>query len=150
MCWCWSDKPQDRPTFTQIKEIVSSSTFTQLLDNFRITGDDDNIQTACVHSFKQNLTRKRNAEDNLSEKRLSASPSPSVLSLLAASSDEENIVQVYYGTGKGKVGVIRFQSAEPNCEVSKQSISYVNNSTYYNKHSISQLYMFVVIVFRFN
>lgn len=121
MCWCWSDKPQHRPTFTQIKEIVSSSTFTQLLDNFRITVDDDSIQTACVHSFKQTLTRKRNPDDNIPEKRLSASPSPSVLSLLAANSDEENIVQVYYATAKGKVGVIQFQSGETNCQVSKQS-----------------------------
>lgn len=112
MCWCWSDNPQHRPTFTQIKEIISTSTFTQLLDSKKLLQEGHNFTTACIHMFRQPLSRRRHQEDVMSEKPSIASPSPSVLSVLAASADEEDIVTVFYGTGTGQISAIQILPGE--------------------------------------
>ena len=116
MCWCWSEKPQHRPLFSEIKEIIKSSMFIQLLDATSLTTNKDTFTTACVHSYKQPNTRARHPEDSITS--LLPSPSPSIVSILAASTEEEGILQVWYGTEKGKLGFIQFLTAETICGVS--------------------------------
>lgn len=116
MCWCWSTSPKHRPNFTQIKEIISTDTFTQLLDSNELV--NDSFTTASLHVFKQQYLRRRYQEDNLLLKHSSASPSPSVLHMLAASTEEEETTKVYYGTERGRVGTIQFFATENSYNVS--------------------------------
>lgn len=113
MCWCWSDNPQDRPTFSQILTILTTGgTFTQLLDSRKLTQEGESFTTACVHTVRQQLTRSRRKQED-TEKPSVASPSPSVLSVLAATDeDEEETMSVFYGTCNGKLGTIQFLSGE--------------------------------------
>lgn len=128
MCWCWSNNPQHRPDFTQIKSIISSTACSQLLDAKRLTLEDNRITVAAMHTFRQPFSRRRQQKDEpISEKPSIASPSASVLSVLAASSDEDELLTVFYGTSIGKVGMVRFLPGEKiNYEVRNKNTLLVS------------------------
>ena len=122
MCWCWSERPQDRPTFTQIKQLLESSAFTRLFGATNPVTRDDSFTAACVHTHKQqpittttvSTTQQQTSED---DKLSRPSPSPSVVSLLAASVMEDTTTKVWYGTEKGRLGYVQFTSQESNYKV---------------------------------
>ena len=113
MCWCWSEKSKCRPTFTQIKKILNSSTFTYLFGAAPLT-TNDNYTAVCMHTYTQpTMSHQHQPDDSM------VSPSPSVVNLLAASIIEDNSTRVWYGTEKGKLGYVQFMSSETTSEVHK-------------------------------
>ena len=121
MCWCWSTSPKHRPTFSQIKSRISSGAFTHLLDTSELT--DDSFTTTCLHVLKNSFTRRRNQDDNLPSKHALVSPSPSVLHILASNIEDDESLNVYYGTEKGDIGIVQLFSSDKNCcEVSFTAI----------------------------
>ena len=119
MCWCWSDRPQHRPTFCEIHSALDSAAFLHLLGVSRLFTDQDKFKTACTHVFQQQVKRNHLSEENAVRKRESAMPSAAVVNLLSqVSADEGYTLQVWYGTERGKIGMVQFSSGETNCEVS--------------------------------
>ncbi len=114
MCWCWSEKPNSRPTFPQIKEIIKGSMFTYLFGASPLTTNNDNFTAICTHTYTQpaNYTQQHQPHDESL-----VSPSPSVVSLLAASIIEDNNTRVWYGTEKGTLGYVQFMSSQTTSEV---------------------------------
>ena len=103
----------------------------QLLDSKRLTLEDNRITVGAIHMFRKPFSRRRQQQDEpMSEKPSVASPSPSVLSLLAGNADEDEVLTVYYGTSIGKIGMVRLLPGEKiNYEVSYHKMaSYIIDS----------------------
>ena len=105
MCWCWSDKPQHRPTFEQILKVIKTDSFTHLLEATPIMSSRKNpVTAACVNfSASQSQQSASNSEgpmivDNSS---FTYSTATKVLSP----------VEIWYGTHAGSSGVIQFHKS---------------------------------------
>lgn len=107
MCWCWSDKPQHRPTFEQILKVIRSDSFTHLLEATPMTiGSKKNqVTTASLKSVvsstpQQSTTRTVPAirEDGFT---MTYSTASKVLSP----------VEIWYGTRGGSCGVVCFHQS---------------------------------------
>lgn len=115
MCWCWSERPAFRPTFTQIKNIIKNDTFTHLIGSAALPNDDDVYTTVSVQTYNLKNSSQGNENDLDSS---SVAPSPSVANLLAASIVQEHITRVWYGTKQGRLGYIKFPSSKESFVVS--------------------------------
>ena len=113
MCWCWSEKPNCRPTFSQIKEIIKTGAFTYLFGATTLTTDHDCFTSACIHTYKLPSFNQHDKDISTS----SVAPSQSVVNLLAASIIEDNGTRVWYGTEKGKLAYVQFLSSDTASEV---------------------------------
>jgi serine/threonine protein kinase len=116
MCWCWSDSPNHRPTFAQIKQIISSHSFVQLLKCVPLQSQDT-FTVASLHTFKPTLSLRRRYkdEDLLKGKHSAASPSPSILQILSLNTDNDEVFNIYYGTRKGQIGIFQVFAEYDSC-----------------------------------
>ncbi len=121
MCWCWSDKPQHRPTFDEILKIIKTDSFTHLLEATPISRDHDDITAACINtslrsnSFSSFQTMSVGAGmGTRSDTTLSYHSVMSMLSTGNNSPREDTTIQVWYGTQHGKCGVVNFHKSTTN------------------------------------
>ena len=118
MCWCWSDKPQYRPTFNEILNIIKTDTFTHLLEATPISKDLNDVTAACITS---SVSRAHSLSTSM-EGSMSVIPkstySTALQQLLLAgensSSKGDVSVQVWYGTKEGKCGIVNFHKSITN------------------------------------
>ena len=101
MCWCWSDKPQHRPTFEQILKIVKKDSFTHLLEAVPVTSSRKNLVTSACVKFNSTSPQKGTA---------SSAPSSDDLEFQYGTTTKVlSPVEIWYGTKTGSCGKIRFQ-----------------------------------------
>ena len=107
MCWCWSDKPQHRPTFRQILKIIKADSFTHLLEATPMTAGSrkNQVTAACLKSV------------------ISSTPQSSIVRTLPSISDDGftmtyctaskvlSPVEIWYGTRCGSCGVVCFHQS---------------------------------------
>ena len=124
MCWCWSEKPQCRPNFQEILEVVRTDTFNYLLAANPISKSNDEVRAACIRTTKA-ASRKRSTSSNHGKSPSNSSlsqecsfPSSGVMSLLHCTTlGEETAVEVWYGTEKGSLGLVQYQQSGTVIEV---------------------------------
>ena len=130
MCWCWSEKPQHRPTFEEILQILKTKSFTRLLSAMPVSKLNNVVSAACIYvsstaplANPQQFIYGSSAtlHPSSSSSSVSSSPSPSLPadpSGVAAMADvatllhstvlgEETAVELWYGTQNGLVGMIQ-------------------------------------------
>ena len=111
MCWCWSEKPTQRPNFPTILEILKQDDFTQLLASFPLIGNEEVITTSCVRLYRRRLSNPNLLSHSMMVDQSLASVG--VMNLVygnsSVSGNEEFTTQVWYGTEFGKIGVFQFQ-----------------------------------------
>ena len=100
MCWCWSDKPQHRPTFEQILDTVKRDSFTHLLEAIPVTVSDKKnmVTAACITSSHHHSTTSLSS---LSLTQNFNFPYSTVTKIIST-------VEIWFGTKIGSCGVIRF------------------------------------------
>ena len=121
MCWCWSDKPQHRPTFDEILKLIKTDSFSHLLEATPVTRDHDDITAACINcSSKPNTMSAFHTMSvspgmgTRSDTTLSYHTVMSMLSTSSSSPQEDTNIQVWYGTEHGKCGVVNFHKSTTN------------------------------------
>ena len=131
MCWCWSDLPNHRPSFTIILNILKSDMFIHLLASFSVLKEDEEVTTSCIRLMR---TRRSSGSVSLSHSTMmdQSLASLGIMSLVYGKPSSggyagggEYATQVWYGTQFGKYGVIQFQNNGIIHEV----------CTYYNMHA---------------
>ena len=108
MCWCWSEHPMHRPTFTQILSILKADSFTNLLATAEVIRPSQlgiNVTAVCVHAVTA-------LETNFQGSAGISDPSLSTLMKTFKSG-----LQVFYGTNNGQCGMLQFQSTGTTEEV---------------------------------
>ena len=99
MCWCWSDKPQHRPTFEQILEILSKPAFTYLLEAVPVTTSKIDEVTAAGLKFTTSLPNI--STQNGTATSVGTFSNSTVTKIMSP-------VEIWYGTKSGSCGVICF------------------------------------------
>ena len=126
MCWCWSDKPQHRPSFNEVLHSLRTDTFTHLLAATPITKDSDEITAAAVRTSTtarrlsaSSLYSRSTCLDSTSVSASSSVALTGVMSLLSSHSPygEDIKVEVWYGTENGACGIAQFQKTGMTTEV---------------------------------
>ena len=75
MCWCWSEKPQHRPSFQEILKVLRNSAFTSMTSVVELNKHD--VMAACYK-----LTGPHTSSPSSSSSSLVTSPRSSVTSPL--------------------------------------------------------------------
>lgn len=88
MCWCWSEKPQQRPTCEEVLTVMETDSFMHLVKATPVTTENNEFTAACINSLSQD------------------DPKGTTRSL--SSSAEHDYVHVLYGTINGSCGVVIF------------------------------------------
>ena len=139
MCWCWSEKPQHRPTFLEILRVLRTSVLTSLMSAVEL--NEQGITVAC---YKLSSSVPSSSPSPITSPRTSVtSPSPitsprtSVTSppLLLSGEQETNsatypviglsensILEVWYG-GADCLSVVAYHPKGVGVEASDSSFS---------------------------
>ena len=125
MCWCWSEKPQHRPDFQEILGVLRTDTFTHLLADTPVSKISDDVTAACIRKTKA-APRKRSSSSYQAKTCSSVQESLSLNSLLGSGATsllhsttmgEETVVEVWYGTQDGSLGLVQYQQSGTVTEV---------------------------------
>jgi serine/threonine protein kinase len=115
MAWCWSDRPQHRPSFNQILSILRGETIYSLVGGIPLPGEEE-IHAACVktisiphwrHSTTSNLGGPTAGGTGQGQSCLRLS---SIIPHRACGIGMETGVEVWYGTIRGNLNVVRYHS----------------------------------------
>ena len=122
MCWCWSDKPQHRPTFNEVLKVIKTDSFTHLLEATPVSRDHGEITAACTSysalqnslSVVQSTSFSGHGKGSRLDKIISHSSVVTMLSSSSSSSLSNMTIQVWYGTKQGKCGVVNLHNSVVN------------------------------------
>ena len=106
MCWCWSDKPQHRPTFGQILKIIKADSFTHLLDATPVTASSrkNQVTAACLKSASSSPPK-------LSTLTVPAINDDGFTMTYSTASKVLSPIEIWYGTKCGSCGVVCFHQS---------------------------------------
>lgn len=119
MCWCWSDRPNHRPSFNTILSILHQDTFFHLLASYPMLKEEEDVTSSCMRLFK---SRRISSVGSLSHSMMvdQSLASLGVMNLVhgkSSLSSGEIATQIWYGTEFGKYGMIQFQNSGVTHEV---------------------------------
>ena len=121
MCWCWSDKPQHRPTFDEVLKIIKTDSFTHLLEATPVSRNHDEVTAACINSScKQSslpIFQTMSVGPGMGTRSDTTLSYQSVMSMLSSSGGsprDDTTIQVWYGTLEGRCGVVNFHKSTTN------------------------------------
>lgn len=118
MTWCWSNKPNHRPTFDQILSTLREETIHSLVGGMPLSHEEE-AHAACIRTVS--IPRKSTSTLGQNCSRLT-----SVIPSRVCGIGMESGIEVWYGTVKGSLNVIRYSSTGSSVQVRKpQTIKIV-------------------------
>ena len=107
MCWCWSDKPQHRPTFRQILQVIKADSFTHLLEATPMTAGSrkNQVTAACLKSVNISTPQSNTS------RAVPAIREDGFTMTYSTASKVLSPTEVWYGTRCGSCGVICFHQS---------------------------------------